>query len=224
MSALTPCLASECIMPTWIAPKLPPPASTRAVVARPECSGIAKAVTSPRSGASQRAPLGELIAAAQREVLPSQRHPGRASPRAASRDLINDNSALDEGLLDHEMAGLVVGAFAKAARLEHLLQLFQHRGAAAHHDAVGRDVERLLADIVEELFGSDQVGDAAAVAERLAGDSRIIDKLVGEQRSEQLVVAQLRHQLLAIGEFGHLPAAMHQHDAVEAIIDVGVLD
>src|SRR5450759_752084 len=42
-------------------------------------------------------------------------------------------SAFDERLLDHKMAGLAVAAFEKAARLEHLAQLVQHAGAAAHH-------------------------------------------------------------------------------------------
>ena len=51
-------------------------------------------------------------------------------------------SALHERLLDHEMAGGVAVAFEEAAALEHLLQLFQHGGAAAHHDAVGGYVER----------------------------------------------------------------------------------
>src|ERR1700687_5358633 len=73
-------------------------------------------------------------------------------------------SALDERLLDHKMAGLAVAAFEKAARLEHLAQLVQHAGAAAHHDPVGADIERRLTDIVKQLFRGDQVGDPAAVA------------------------------------------------------------
>src|SRR3954465_13055960 len=31
ISATTPCLTSECSMPTWMAPRLPPPAKTNAV-------------------------------------------------------------------------------------------------------------------------------------------------------------------------------------------------
>jgi len=54
---------------------------------------------------------------------------------------------------------------------------------------------------------SDQVGDAAAVAERLARHGRIILQLPGQQRPEQFVIPQFRHQLLAIGELGDLPAA-----------------
>src|SRR5215469_13984975 len=81
-------------------------------------------------------------------------------------------SALHERLLDHEVAGGAAIAFEEAAGLEHLLQLFQHRRAAAHHDAVGGDVERLLPDVVENLLRGDEIGDAAAVAEGLAGHGR----------------------------------------------------
>src|SRR5260221_14465783 len=94
-------------------------------------------------------------------------------------------SALDERFLDHEMAGLAVAAFEEGARFEHLLQFFEHAGAAAHHDAVGRDIERRLADIVEQLLRRDQIGDAAAVPERLAGHGRIIDQLL-DRKSTRL--------------------------------------
>src|SRR6185437_7798901 len=68
----------------------------------------------------------------------------------------NGASPLHERLLDHEMAGRAAIAFEEAAGLEHLFQLFQHRGAAAHHDAVGGDVERLLPDIVKDLLRGDE--------------------------------------------------------------------
>src|SRR5207245_10477250 len=86
-------------------------------------------------------------------------------------------SPLHERLFDHEMAGRVVAAFEEAAGLEHLLQLIQHPRAAAHHDAVGLDVERRLVNVVEQLLGRDQVWDAAAVAGRLAGPRRGIERL-----------------------------------------------
>src|SRR6202051_280172 len=90
------------------------------------------------------------------------------------------DSPLHERLLDHKMAGLAVAAFEEAARVEHLAQLLAPAGAGAHHDAVGPDVERRLMDIVEQLFRGDQVGDAAAVAERLARHGRIILQLLGQ--------------------------------------------
>ncbi len=101
----------------------------------------------------------------------------------------------------------------KPRALEHHLQFFQHAGAAAHHDAVGLDVERRLVDVVEQLLRGDQVGDAATVAKRLARHGRIIQQLLRQQRPEQLVVAELRDQFLAIGEFEDLAAAVHQNDA-----------
>src|SRR5450759_1405230 len=113
----------------------------------------------------------------------------------------DESSALDERLLDDEMAGLAVAAFGKAARFEHLAQLLEHAGAAAHHDAIGIDIERRLTDVVEQLFRGDQIGDQAAVAARLASDGRIIHEFLGQQRPEQLVVPQPRHQLFAIGQF-----------------------
>src|SRR6516162_4965317 len=94
------------------------------------------------------------------------------------------DSAFDESLLNDEMPGLAVTALGKAAVFEHLAQFFEHRGTAAHHDPVLGDIERRLADIVEQLRGSDEVGGAAAIAERLAGDGRIIDELFFQQRSE----------------------------------------
>src|SRR4051794_23541026 len=66
-------------------------------------------------------------------------------------------SALDERLFNHKMAGLAVAAFEEAARFEHRAQLFQHAGAAAHHDAVGLEFQRRQADVVEQLFRGDEV-------------------------------------------------------------------
>jgi hypothetical protein len=91
------------------------------------------------------------------------------------------------------MTGLAVAAFGKSAALEHLAQFFQHRRAAAHHDAVLSDIQSRLADIVEQLFGGDQISDAAAVAKRFAADGRVIDKLLGQQRAEYLVIVKFRY-------------------------------
>src|ERR1700722_14814368 len=46
-----PWAASECIMPTWMAPKLPPPANTRAVLAGPAWSDRDKVSFAPGTGA-----------------------------------------------------------------------------------------------------------------------------------------------------------------------------
>ena len=75
------------------------------------------------------------------------------------------------------MAALAVTTFEEAAGFEHLAQFLQHARAATHHDPVGIDIQRRQIEIVEQLFRGDEVGDAAAVAERLAGDGRIILEL-----------------------------------------------
>jgi hypothetical protein len=68
-------------------------------------------------------------------------------------DLLGDEAqcglALDESLLDDEMAGLGMVAFREAALFERLAQIFQHAGAAAQHDTVSLDVQRRQADVVE---------------------------------------------------------------------------
>ena len=122
------------------------------------------------------------------------------------------------------MTGLAVVAFEETTALEQLAQLFQHRRAAAHHDAVGGDIERRLVQVVEELRRGDEVGDAAAVTERLARHGRIIQQLLRQHRPEQFVVAQFCHQLFAIGQLRNLAAAVHQHDVLVALVDVGILD
>src|SRR5580692_7114073 len=138
--------------------------------------------------------------------------------------MTTEASALHERLLDHEVTGLAVVALDEIAGDEHLAQLFQHRRAAAHHDAVALDIQRLLADIVEQLLGGDQVGDAAAVAEWLAGHRRVIDEFFGEQRAEQFVALQVLDHLFAISEFRYLTAAMHEDDVFELVVNVRVLD
>src|SRR6516164_131815 len=70
----------------------------------------------------------------------------------------------------------------------------------------------------------DEIGDATAVAKRLAGDGRIIDQFLAQQWPKQFIVAQLRDKLLAIGELGDLAAAMHKHNGIEALVDIRVLD
>src|SRR5262245_46923347 len=235
-------------MPTWIAPKLPPPANTKAVlVALPAsdadtasslaASRVRAGVVGIYSSGGGRQASGQTF-----DVVPakagSHTHRRKLSRRTvapACLTIIDGDygsrpspgrqwSAFHERLFDHEVAGLVVGAFGKTARLEKLLQLFQHRRAAAHHDAIGLDVERRLMQVVEQLVRRDEVGDAAAVAERLARHGRIIEQLLLQHRSEQLVVAQLCDQLLAVGELGNLAAAVNERDGLEPLIDVGILD
>src|SRR4029434_1674962 len=76
--------------------------------------------------------------------------------------------ALDESLLDDEMAELGMdAAFSEAPLFESLAQIFQHAAAGAQHDAIGLDVQRRQADVVEQLLRRGEVGDASPIAERL---------------------------------------------------------
>src|ERR1039458_2171460 len=130
-----------------MAPKLPPPANTKAVFASPAWSAT---------------------------------RPGMTTLRRARR---GNDSALDERLFNDKMAGLAVAAFGKTARFKHLAQFFQHPRTAAHHDAIRPDIQRRLTDIVKQLFRRDQVGDPAAVAERLAGDGPGVKNTPGQQQN-----------------------------------------
>src|SRR5258705_4651591 len=76
----------------------------------------------------------------------------RIGARSARLSGTTEKSALDERLLDHEVTGHAVAALEKVARLEQLAQFFQHRRAATHHDAVGRDIERRQMEVVEQLL------------------------------------------------------------------------
>src|SRR5712664_4570555 len=80
------------------------------------------------------------------------RRPDDASHRRANAAPETRGSALDEGLLDHEMAGLAMAALEKTAAFKGLAQLFKHARAATHHDPVGVDVQRRQADVVEQLL------------------------------------------------------------------------
>src|SRR5262245_39490266 len=60
MSAVMPWAASDCSMPTWIAPKLPPPARTNAVLTGLAASDADTASSPPRH--AKRAALGGIIA------------------------------------------------------------------------------------------------------------------------------------------------------------------
>src|ERR1700692_4970340 len=135
-----------------MAPKLPPPAKTKAVFAGPAWLDRDKAAGAPGLEAKGHATFGGVIAAenvvASSTLVVIIVIPGW-SEGPGNDGLKGTASAFDERLLDHKMAGLAVAAFEKAARLEHLAQLFQHARAAAHHDPVAADIQRRLGDLVE---------------------------------------------------------------------------
>src|ERR1700728_2088046 len=182
-----------------MAPKLPPPANTKAVFAGLAWLGTDNPRSLPismrRQSATRRSAAS--IAARQRTArstmfvawagyscrrrrrvrVPALR---RNTERAVHRVRDTKGSAFDERLFDHEMTGFAVAAFEKAARFKSLAQLLEHARAAAHHDPVGFDIQRRQTDVVKQLLRRDQVGNAAAVAERFAGDGRIIQQLLGQ--------------------------------------------
>src|SRR4029453_13744198 len=67
MSAEMPWAASDCSMPTWIAPKLPPPANTKAVLAGLLSPDADKA--SSLAASWDRVALDEFIAGGEKKVL-----------------------------------------------------------------------------------------------------------------------------------------------------------
>ena len=120
--------------------------------------------------------------------------------------------------------GVAVIAFDEAAALEQRLDVAQHVRAAADHHPVSLLVQRREVEILEQLLGGDQVGDAAGVAERLARHRRIVDELFAHAVAQKFVAGQLLRDALAIGELGDLAHAVNEHDALEAVIDLRILD
>ena len=117
--------------------------------------------------------------------------PGRAAaylPRSGRRRA----SAFDERLLDHELAGLAVIAFDEILAEQQFPRVVHQRRTAADHHAILFSLERGQAGIAEQLAGMDQVGDPAAIAERVAGHGRIVDQLVAHPFADQFVPRQLR--------------------------------
>ena len=80
------------------------------------------------------------------------------------------------------------------------------------------------AEIGGELAVVQQQRDAAIVAERLARHGGVIGQLLAHEFADQLVVRQFIRDVVAVGEFGRPATAMHHDHALEALIDLGVLD
>jgi hypothetical protein len=84
----------------------------------------AKAATHTPSWNVRCVQAADQIARLRLNWVPALEH--RAGMRRSSGT--TESSALDERLLDHEMAGLAVAAFEQSRALEHLAQFFQHAG------------------------------------------------------------------------------------------------
>jgi len=112
----------------------------------------------------------------------------------------------------------------KPSRLEHLLQVAQHAGAAAdHHPVVGR-IQRRHAEVLEQLAGLDQLGDAPHALVLLAGDRGVVAQLARDHLADELVVRQLLDQHVVIGQLVDLANAVHQDHRVELLVGVRVAD
>ena len=100
----------------------------------------------------------------------------------------------------------------------------QQRRAAADHHAILLGVEVGEIDVAEQLARGHQVRDPAAIAERIARHRRIVDQLVADIFAEEIVLRQRLRDHLAISEFGDAAAAVQQHDFLEALVSLGILD
>ena len=177
-----------------MAPKLPPPANTKAVFAGPAWLDTDKVLFAPavdaltksyatfgcvysngKRGCAIKIGCEDTIVIPERTgrvQRPTLRPSFRDGPKDQTRNLEiiisgfrvraharprmtagkRKDLPFDERFLDHKMTRLAVIAFGKTTRFEHLAQLFQHGRAAAHHDPIRLDIERRLADIVEQLL------------------------------------------------------------------------
>ncbi len=118
----------------------------------------------------------------------------------------------------------MVRALHEAARLEHRLQVGDHLRAAAHHDTVVLGLERRHARVGEELARLDEFRDAPLVPERFARHGRVVDQLLRDDLADEFVLRQVVADAVAVGEFGHVPAAMHEHHLLVALIGLGIAD
>src|SRR5258707_8071318 len=115
-----------------MAPKLPPPAITKAVLEGPAWSDTDKVLLRSRCRRVEVTRRSGGVIAADRQAAPSTlvvgiRHSGAGvSANPESRHEMPRDSALDERLLNDKMAGLALAAFEKTMRFKHLAQVFEH--------------------------------------------------------------------------------------------------
>src|ERR1700738_3425283 len=129
-----------------------------------------------------------------------------------------------ESLLDHELAGLAVIALDESLGRQQRAGVMDQRRTAADHDPILFGREWRKGGIAEQFGRRDQVGDPAAIAERIARHSRIIDQLVADEFADQIVLWQVLSDHLAIGEFGDAAAALQPPHFSETLVGFGMLD
>src|SRR5690606_25456689 len=130
----------------------------------------------------------------------------------------------DKSLFDHIVTGRTLAAFLKAAFFQNLLGFRQHIRASAQHHAVVVMVEFGYSAIFEKLPRTDEVGQATAIAVRLARDGRIIDELLLHHFAEEFILRQFGGDEIRIGKFSNLTHAMHENDLLETLIGFQIAD
>ena len=100
---------------------------------------------------------------------------------------------LGEGPLNDEVAGARGVAFAEAARLEHLLEVFEHARAAANHHAVLGRIQRRQVHVGGQLAAFEQVVLVHGVRQvnELAYHDYITKDLPAHEFLGEMVTAQL---------------------------------
>jgi len=131
---------------------------------------------------------------------------------------------LDEGLFDHVVAGFAVIALLESARVENGAQIGQHGRAAAEHEPIVRRIDGGQTEIGGEPARGQKQGDAPLVAEGLAGHRRVIGELGARALADEFVVGQVVRDEVAIREFALPAATVHDDDAFEALVGLGILD
>jgi len=95
----------------------------------------------------------------------------------------------------------IVAAFLETEVVEQLAGVAQHVRAAAEHHAVVFEREARHAEVGEQLFGFDQLGDAAAVLERFTRDRWVVQQLFLNQFAQMLVRRQVVGDVLLVRQF-----------------------
>ena len=122
------------------------------------------------------------------------------------------------------MPSFAVIALFQAGTGEKLARIRDHFGAAAQHEPIVLERHRWQTDVGEELAGSYQVGDAAGVAERLAGHGGIIDEPVADEFTDEVVLWKHVPDHIAIGELLDRATAVDEHDLFEPLVGFRILD
>ena len=117
-----------------------------------------------------------------------------------------------------------MAGFLEAVGVENLAAVLEHARAAAQHEAILFQIELRQADVGKQLAVAHQVGQAALVAERLAGNRRVVDQLFTYQIAEVLVIGQHVVDQILIGQVADVAAAVSQDHLVVLLVGFRVLD